>query len=156
MSGDSAPFFLRLRLPILLVFAALALWGAYAVPEPAPLGLAAAALGGFLAAYARLRHFSLALAATLAPLPGILWFGPAAYALCIALAILITADYGDALLREESPNGAFGRALPSLAGTLIFACLWSLFAQVNLPSLLAAAAATALCLPPLVLSVDFA
>ena len=53
-----------LRLPILLLCAGLALWGAHAVPEPDPLALAAAALGGFLIAYARLRHVSLALAAT--------------------------------------------------------------------------------------------
>jgi len=155
MSGDSAPFFLRLRLPILLVFAALALWGAYAVPEPQPVALAAAALGGFLAAYARLRNVPLALAAALAPLPGILWFGQAAYALSIAFAILMTADYSDALLKEHNPYIALARTLPSLAGALLFACLWSLHVPVQLPGLLAAAAATALCLPPLALSVPF-
>jgi hypothetical protein len=155
MSGDSSFFFHRLRLPILIVCAALALWGAYAVPQSAPVALAAAASGGFLAAYARLRHFSLALAASVAPLPGILWFGSSAYALCIALAILMTADYGDALLKEENPHPALVRVMPALAAALIFAGLWSLFARVDLPGLLAAAAATILCLPPLLLSVDF-
>jgi len=155
MSGDSAPYFLRLRLPILLVFAALSLWGAAAVPEPQPVALGAAALGGFLAAYARLRHVWLALAAALAPLPGILWFGQAAYALSIAFAILMTADYSDALLREQNSHIALARTLPCLAGALLFACLWSLHVPVQLPGLLAAAAATALCLPLLALSVPF-
>jgi hypothetical protein len=155
MSGNSALFFHRLRLPILLLYAVLALWGAYAVPQSAPVALAGAALGGFLAAYARLRHFSLALATALAPLPGILWFGPSAYALCIALAILMTADYGDALLRDENPYAALFRVMPSLAATLTFAALWSLFSRVDLPGLLAASAATILSLPPLVLNVGF-
>lgn len=155
MRGDSAHFFHRLRLPILLFFAALALWGAYAVPEPAPVTLAAAAVGGFLAAYARLRHVGLALAASVAPLPGIFWFGQAAYALSIAFAILMAADYSDALLKEQNPYTALARTLPPLAGTLLFACLWSLHVPVQLPALLAAAAATALCLPPLALSVPF-
>ncbi len=155
MRGDSAHFFHRLRLPILLFFAALALWGAYAVPEPAPVTLAAAAVGGFLAAYARLRHIGLALAASVAPLPGIFWFGQAAYALSIAFAILMAADYSDALLKEQNPYTALARTLPPLAGTLLFACLWSLHVPVQLPALLASAAATALCLPPLALSVAF-
>jgi hypothetical protein len=155
MRGEGTPFFLRLRLPILLVFAGLALWGAIAVPEPQPAALAAAGLGGFLAAYARFRHGSLALAAALAPLPGILWFGHAAYALSIAFAILMTAEYSNALLREQNPYAALARALPPLAGALLFACLWSLHGPVQLPGLLAAAAATALCLPPLALSVTF-
>jgi hypothetical protein len=155
MSGEGAQFFLRLRLPILLVFAALAVWGAIAVSEPQPVTLAAAALGGFLAAYARLRHVWLALAAALAPLPGILWFGQAAYALSIAFAILMTADYSDALLKEQNPHIALARALPPLAGALLFACLWSLHVPVQLPGLLAAAAVTALCLPVLAFSVIF-
>ena len=147
--------FQLLRLPILMLCAGLALWGAYAVPEPDPIALAAAALGGFLIAYARLRHVSLAMAATLAPLPGILWFGTSAYALAIAFAILMAADYGDAQLKEHNPYTAIVRALPSLAGTLLFACLWSLRVPVQLQSLVAASAATALCLPPLALSVPF-
>ena len=155
MRGDSTHFFHRLRLPILLFFAALALWGAYAVPEPAPVTLAAAAVGGFLAAYARLRHIGLALAASVAPLPGIFWFGQAPYALSIAFAILMAADYSDALLKEQNPYTALARALPPLVGALLFACVWSLHVPVQLPGLLAAAAATALCLPVLALGVGF-
>jgi hypothetical protein len=155
MNGDITPFFHRLRFPILFIFAALALAAAWAVPQPDPLMLAAAGLGGFVMGYARLRHFSLALAASLAPLPGILWFGPAAYALCLAFAILMAADYGDALLKEQNPYAALTRAMLPLLGTLLFALIWSLPAPAQLQSLLAASAAAALCLPPLALGVSY-
>lgn len=70
MSGATALFFHRLQFPVLLICAALAIGGAWAMPQPAPWLLAAAIIGGFAMAYARLQHLSLALAAALAPLPG--------------------------------------------------------------------------------------
>jgi len=155
MSGETALFFHRLHIPVLLICAVLALSAALAVPQPQPLLLAAAILGGFAMAYARLQHFSLALAASLAPLPGILWFGPAAYPLCIAFAILMAADYGRALLKGENLYAALSRALLPLLGTLLFALCWSLLVPVPLASLLASATATALCLPPLALGVSY-
>jgi hypothetical protein len=154
MSGAAAVFH-RLRLPLWLICAALVAAGVFAMRAPSPVALAAACLGGFLAAYARLRHAWLALAAALAPLPGIAWFGASGYALCLALAVLITADYDDALLRQENPHAAWIRAVPALAAALLLASLWSLIAPANLPGLLAAAAATMLCLPLLLLGVEF-
>lgn len=67
----------------------------------------------------------------------------------------MAADYGDALLKEYNPYAALTRAMLPLLGTLVFALLWSLSASLQLESLLAAAAATALCLPPLALGVSY-
>ena len=75
--------------------------------------------------------------------------------LCVAFAILMAADYGDALLKEQNPYAALSRALLPLLGTLLFVLVWSLPALSRLESLLAAAAATALCLTPLALGVSY-
>jgi hypothetical protein len=146
-------FFHRIRFFILLFCALAALAGAWLVPQPDPVALGLAVAGGYAAALARLRHGSLALAATLAPLPGILWFGAASYALCVALAILMAAAFCDAMLKEDDGVAALAKPLPALAGTLVFALLWSLPAPMQVRGLFAASAATLLCLPPLALGV---
>ena len=152
---DIAPVIHRFRFPLFLLFAAANAAALYFVPQAEPLNLALSALGGFLAALARFRHAGLALVSTLAPLPGILWFGPSGYALCIAFAILMAAAWSDARLKEENPRSATLAIAPALAGPLIFSLLWSLHAPVQLPSLLGASGATLICLPLLLMTLGF-
>ena len=149
------PVLLGLRFLFLLFFAFAILAALYFVPQPAPLALAGAALGGFAVALMCLRHPELALAAALAPFPGILWLGASAYALLLAFTILTAAAYGNALLKSEDGLAALVKPLPALIGTLLLAFLWSLHMPVQLQSQLATAAATILLLPPLILAVHF-
>ena len=148
-----APLFHILRLLSLLLFAAAILAALYFSPQPDPWALALAGLGGFVVALAYLRHAGLALAAALAPFPGILWFGNSAYALIVAFALLAAGAYANVLLKGEDAPAALAKPFPALAATLLFAILWSLHAAVQLQSLLATAAATILFLPALVLAV---
>jgi hypothetical protein len=153
MRGKMAPVLYGLRFLTVLLFAAATIAALYNVPQPLPWAPVLAALGVFGLALSRLRNAGLALATAVAPLPAILWFGTSAYALMLAFAMLTTAAYGDALLKEENGLAAFARPLPALAGTLLFAILWSLHAPVQLKSLMAIAAATIVSLPGLVLTV---
>jgi len=155
MRGKMAPVLYGLRFLTVLLFAAATIAALYDVPQPVPWAPVLAALGVFGLALSRLRNAGLALATAVAPLPAILWFGTSAYALMLAFAMLTTAAYGDALLKEENGLAAFARPLPALAGTLLFAILWSLHAPVQLKSLMAIAAATIVSLPGLVLTVRF-
>ena len=125
------------------------------IPQTEPIRLALAVTSAFLVALARLRHFGLALAAALAPLPGIFWFGTSAYALTIAFTILAAAAMGDAALKEENPLAPLRRPLLALAASVLFSLVWSLHAPVQLLSLLAAAAAAVIFLPLLALTVDW-
>ena len=155
MSGKMAPFFFALRVLILLLFTAAILAGLYFVPQPDPFALVLAALGAFGVALVNLRHTGLALAAALAPLPAILWFGNSAYALIIAYSLLSAAAYADALLKGESAPAALAKPFPALAGTLLLALAWSLHVAVQLQGLLATAAATILFLPLLMVAAGF-
>ena len=143
------------RLLVYLLFAAAILAALYFVPQPAPVALAMAALGGFVVALVHLRQTGLALAAALASFPGILWFGNAPYALIIGFCLLSAAAYADALLKGEDAPAALAKPLPALAGTLLFAIVWSLHVTVQLQGLLVTAAAAILFLPALVLTVPF-
>jgi hypothetical protein len=155
MSGKMVPVLHGLRFPAFLLFAASILSALHYVPQASPLALDLAALAGVVVALARLRHWGLALAAALAPFPGVLWFGTSAYALIIAFAILTTAAYGDALLKGEDGAAALWQPVPALGGTLLFAFLWSLHVPVQLQSLMATSAATIVALPVLALAVHF-
>lgn len=148
-----APLFHVLRFLSLLLFAAVILAALFFSPQRNAWGLALAEMGGFLVALAYLRHAGLALAAALAPFPGILWFGNSAYALIVGFSLLATGAYADALLKGRDAPRALARPFPALAATLLFAILWSLHEAVQLQSLLATAAATILFLPALVLAV---
>ena len=148
-----APLFYTLRLLSLLLFAAVIAAALCFSPQADPWALALAGLGGFVVALAYLRHAGLALAAALAPFPGILWFGNSAYALIVAFSLLATGAYADALLKDEDAPIALAKPFPALAGALFFAIFWSLHVAVQLQSLLATAAATVLFLPALVLAV---
>lgn len=148
-----APLFYALRLLSLLLFAAAVLAALYFIPQPDPWALALAGLAGFAVALAYLRHTGLALAAALAPFPGILWFGNSAYALILAFSLLAAGAYANALLKGEDAPAAMAKPFPALMGTLLFAILWSQHVAVQLQSLLATAAATTLFLPALVLAV---
>jgi hypothetical protein len=153
MSGKMAPLYYTLRLLSLLLFAGAILAALYFSPQPDPWALALAGLGGFVVALSYLRHAGLALAAALAPFPGILWFGNSAYALIVGFSLLATGAYADALLKGADAPVALAKPFPALAGSLLFAILWSLHVAVQLQSLLATAAATILFLPALVLTV---
>jgi hypothetical protein len=144
-----------LRFLVYLLFTSAILAALYFVPQPEPAALALAGLGGFAVALTHLRHTGLALAAALAPFPGILWFGNSAYALVIAFCLLSASDYADALLKGQDAPAALAKPFPALAGTLGFAILWSLHLAVQLQSLLAASAAAFLFLPALVLTQQF-
>jgi hypothetical protein len=155
MSGRMALFRTGLRLLVYLLFTAAILTALYLIPQSAPAVLAVAGLGGFVVALAHLRHTGLALAAALAPFPGILWFGNSAYALVIAFCLLSVSAYADALLKGQDAPTALAKPFPALTGTLGFAILWSLHIAVQLQSLLAASAAAFLFLPALVLTQQF-
>ena len=147
-----APLFYTLRLLSLLLFAAVIAAALCFSPQADPWALALAGLGGFVVALAYLRHAGLALAAALAPFPGILWFGNSAYALIVAFSLLATGAYADALLKDEDAPIALAKPFPALAGAVLFAIFWSLHVAVQLQSLLATAAATILFLPALILA----
>jgi hypothetical protein len=138
---------------ILLAFLGLGLAALHVRPPAAPFGMLLATLGAFAAALALLRHWQMALSAALAPLPGALWFGAAPYALCVALAILMTASFQMGLLTGGKDWKAMRTCLPSLAATLVFAGLWALHAPAQLGSFLASALAVLVLLPALIFTI---
>ncbi len=145
--------FLRpFRYPLYCLFGAAGFGALYFVPQHQPGSVLAAALGGFAAAFILLRQWQFALAAILVPLPAILWLGASAYALELALAILMTSAYEAALRRGSDPLAALGAILAALAGVLLFALLWSLHTPVQLAALLASSAVTGWSLPALAMS----
>ena len=152
MWAQSALFLHRFRFPVYALFAVVVLAAAWLVPQADPLRLAVAVTGGFAVALALCRNFALALAAALAPLPGILCFGTSAYAVTIAFTILAATAFGNAMLNEENPLAVLPGPLKALGGTVLFALLWSLHTPVQLPSLLGASASSAIFLPALALS----
>jgi len=150
MPGQAAP---ALRYLTLACFFALCLAEAYFLPPPMSLFLAA--LGGFLVMLASLGHPGLALAAALAPLPGILWFGPSAYALAVAFTFLMAYGWNEARLKNEDVFAGLWSLAPALCGALLFALAWSFHDKAQLGSLIAASAASLLCFPVLAATVPF-
>ena len=123
MSARIAPILHGLRFPLFLFFATACVAAIIFMPHQAPWPLVLCVFGAFALALVRLRNAALALAAALAPLPGILWFGAAGYVLAIAFTTLMAAAYTDALLKADDPVAALWKPVPALAGALLFAAL---------------------------------
>src|SRR5580700_3440462 len=114
-----APIFLRLRHAILALLVVAAAAGI--LLNPPSLLLVAAILVGAGVALVQFRDGRLAWLVALAPLPGLSWFAPAAYAFAFALASLMAAGLADKLLRgtpEEEAFAAQFAVMPALLGAL--------------------------------------
>ena len=153
MTGAPVPNSLRLVLIFFFGSVFLAALHLGHLPDPKPMALAMG--GAFALALLRLRHVALALATVIAPLPGILLFGPSAYALSLAASLLMAANYADARLQDQNGLAALFRPVPALVITVIFAFGWALHAPVRQESLTAASLCVIFFLPGFALASGF-